>query len=285
MVTRDKIVAIVGPTASGKSDLAMRLASNFGGEIICADSRTIYKGMDIGTAKPSKTDRQLIKHYGLDLVDPDQRYSAADFQAMAKKALLEISGRDKLPIIVGGSGLYIDGLLYNYRFNPHQEVDGIDGMGLAELQELAKRLGIQVSEQTFTNQRHLAGLIKRGGQPSQKDHLMEGCIFIGLNPGSNILDERIERRVELIFKTGFIDEVEKLLKKFPAYSAGFNAPGYLPAISYLNQKIDLENAKMQFIKNDKKLATKQMTWFKRNPDIKWFDSPDKAESYILNLWS
>jgi tRNA dimethylallyltransferase len=110
------LVVIVGPTASGKSATAMRIAKEYGGEIICADSRTIYKGMDIGTAKPTAEDRRQVPHWGLDLVEPGQQFTAADFKEYANQKIYEIRQRGNLPILVGGTGLYVDGVIFNYRF-------------------------------------------------------------------------------------------------------------------------------------------------------------------------
>jgi tRNA dimethylallyltransferase len=240
-----KLVVIVGQTASGKSALAMDLALKFKGEIICADSRTVYKGMDIGTAKPSKEDRKLVKHHLLDVVKPDQRFTAADFKQGATKAIDAIVAADKLPIMVGGTGLYIDAVLYDFGFS--------DGAG-----------------RDPENPRHAAK-----GSGSSKP-LRENTLIIGLEIDQETLRERIEKRVEHMVEEDFVEEVNSLLDKYGEDESAFNAPGYRPFIKHLNGQLSLEEAKQKFIQNDMQLAKKQKTWFKRNKSIHWASSSLEA---------
>ena len=142
MTNIDKLVVILGPTASGKSAMALELAQKFNGEIVCADSRTIYKGMDIGTAKPSIQEQQLVRHHLIDIVEPDRPFSAAQFKQAAQDAIAEIQSRGKLPFLVGGSGMYIDSVIYDYGFRDEvsdEEKTLIENMSLEQLQKLGSK--------------------------------------------------------------------------------------------------------------------------------------------------
>lgn len=277
------IVAIVGPTASGKSELALGLATHLNGEIVCADSRTIYKGMDIGTSKPTKEDQKRVVHYCIDLVEPDQHYSVVKFKNDAEKAIELVSQKGKLPILVGGSGLYIDSIVYNYDF-PKLKNDNLDHLSIEELQDIAHAKGYDAPTMILKNKRHLVGYIRRDGAPGSKN-FNHNVLMIGINPGRETINNRIEQRVDSMLKSGFIDEVKNLLTRYSDNSPGFNSPGYKPFIDYINGKINLNDAKKTFISNDKSLAKRQLTWFKRNKNIKWFEDINSAESFIIKQWS
>jgi tRNA dimethylallyltransferase len=242
----DKLVVLVGQTASGKSALAMELAQKFNGEIICADSRTVYKGMDIGTAKPSTEDRQLVRHHLVDVVDPDERFTAADFKQLANSAIEDILARGKLPIMVGGTGLYIDGVLYDFSF---------PGAG---------------APRDPQNPRHVAK------DTGSRKPLRDNTLVIGLKVDKDVLKKRIEKRVEQMTEDGFIEEVRSLMEHYEDSNSAFSAPGYRPFIEYLKGKMTLDTAKQKFVQNDLNLAKRQKTWFKRNPDIHWIDKPEQA---------
>lgn len=286
MDTEKPIIAIVGPTASGKSDMAMKLAQKYDGEIICADSRTIYKQMDIGTAKPSLKEQKTIKHHCLDLIDPIERFSAAEFKRRAAAAIKTIRSKNKVPLIVGGSGLYIDGLLYDFDFidksDPLRRAR-LELMELAELRAEAEKLGISDEEIDFSNKRHLARAVERGGVFINKKPLPEKCLMIGIDMPKPELDKRIEDRIELMLSHGLEAEVRRLLEKYHAKSPGLLAPGYKALSEYINQKISLDEAKKQFISGDKKLAKRQKTWFKRNKDIAWIKNYPEAEKLVENF--
>jgi tRNA dimethylallyltransferase len=273
-----KIVAIVGPTGSGKTAMALQLAKKFDGEIICADSRTIYKGMDIGTAKPTKQQQKIVIHHCLDIINPDQQYSVAQFKACAVNAINDISSRGKLPFLVGGSGLYIDAVLYDFELDK-KVINKVDSrLGLEDLQELAQKLVLKPSTQTLQNKHHLVRFIERNGQKGSRKPTT--ATIIGIDVDKEILSERIEARVESMFDNGVVEETENLLKKWGPNALAFLTPGYQPIIKYLNQEISLEEAKKQFIQNDKKLVKKQITWFKNNKDIVWVKDALKAEQVI-----
>lgn len=240
-----KLVVIVGQTASGKSALAMKLARHFKGEIICADSRTVYKGMDIGTAKPTKADRKMVKHHLLDVVKPDQRFTAADFKQRANKAIDAIIAVDKLPIMVGGTGLYIDAVLYDYGFSDSAKRDPL-------------------------NPRHAV----KGSGTSKP--LRPNTLIIGMEVDQENLKQRIAKRVDEMVEEDFSEEVNKLLEDYDESLSAFNAPGYRPFIDFVNNRLTLGEAKQKFIQNDLQLAKRQKTWFKRNKSIHWVSSPLEA---------
>ncbi len=246
---RPKLLVIVGPTASGKSELAMQIAEEFDGEIITADSRTVYKGMDIGTAKPSKADQQKIIHWGLDLVNPGEKFSVKQFKDYAATAIGEIQARRKLPILVGGTGLYINSVLFDYQFKADAKRDP-------------------------RNPRH--GLKKQ----QEDSQLVPGTLVVGITVERPAPEKRIQDRVQAMVKEGFIDEVKNLAKKYPPELEVFRAPGYAPFLQYIAGQIELPQATRLFIQGDLRLAKKQKTWLKKNKFIHWFEDPQVAFEYI-----
>lgn len=258
LVEEHPLVVIVGPTASGKSDLAMMIAKKYGGEIISADSQTIRRDMDIGTAKPSASDRRAVKHHLLDIVGPYDDFNAAQFQNLAKKAIEEIARRGKLSILAGGTGLYVDALLYDFKFS----------------KESARR-----DEQ---NPRHLAK-----DAPSKREKLRPNTLIIGLEINKEELKERIERRVEQIFEQGFIQEVKSLIKKHGPPPKRFDAIGYSIILSNTDSegRVDELAAKERFAIADRQYAKRQLTWFKRNKDINWIKNYHQADELVSNFVS
>lgn len=246
------LLAIVGLTASGKTALGIRLAKKLNGEVICADSRTVYKHMDIGTAKPTLEEMQGIRHHLLDLVEPDQPFTVADFKHLAFKAVDDIRSRGKLPILVGGSGLYIDVVLFDYDFA------GASG------------------ERDTQNPRHRAS-----GSAHSRSKLMEGAVVIGLQPNRDELRQKLERRVDQMVENGFVEEVKSLLTRYSGVKA-LSAPGYRAFVEYIGGEISLAEAKEIFVLRDYQLARRQMTWFRRNTDINWFTSAEEAEEFVLS---
>lgn len=287
------IIVIAGQTASGKSALAMRAARQFGAEIICADSRTIYKDMDIGTAKPSAQDRRLVPHHGLDLIEPDKYFSAAAFKDYASLKVNEIQARGRLPIIVGGTGLYIDGYVYDFNFAGQADAltrAGMEAMDLAELQDAARALGIDEFYIDFKNQRHLSRAVERAktarehGRAAPARHPKpKNILLLGLQVEREQLLERIAARVDTMFDAGFVDEVQNVVDTYGVDATGLLTPGYKAARKYLAGEISLKEAKELFVRGDKQLAKRQQIWFKRNPDIIWVQSEDEAIENIFKF--
>jgi tRNA dimethylallyltransferase len=282
--SKPKLLVIVGPTASGKSDLAMRVAKQFNGEIITADSRTIYKGMDIGTAKPTLMDQKQVKHWGLDLVEPGAAYSAAKFKKYAQKAVTDIQSRGKLPILAGGTGLYIDGFIYQFEFQGNlsaQKRTELEKLTTDQLQAKIKHMGFKMP-QNAKNRRHLTGIIERRGVTGGRVPLAKGVLLIGLMPLDATLKERINQRADEIFKSGVIDETRQLVSRYDEETIVRTAGlVYRLTLKVLSGEISQSEAIQRFKTADWQYARRQRTWFKRNPDIHWFDSAESAYKFIL----
>lgn len=287
--SKPELVAIVGPTASGKSELALRVAQNFRGEIIAADSRTIYKGMDIGTAKTSHKDQKLVPHWGINLIEPGHNYSAAQFKKYTETKIKEIQNRANLPILVGGTGLYLDSILFDFQFpeisQPQQRIE-LEKLELEQLQDLIRELGYDMPDNRL-NRRHLIRTIEREGQTgSKRPYLRPGTVLIGLMHTDKQLRQRIDRRAEEIFKAGVGKETDKLLEKY-GQNAILKTGGivYKICLRLLKGEISEDEAVELFKKADWQYARRQKTWFRRNKFIRWFSSSDKAYqeiSAILN---
>lgn len=277
--SQNKLIAIVGETASGKSGIAVQAARRHNGEVICADSRTIYKGMDIGTAKPTKEEMQGIPHHGLDLVNPDENYSAAQFKDYAQATIIDIQKRGKIPILVGGTGLYIDGVLFNYSFggDKNEKLRGeLNNKSVAELSTLAKNMKIEVSEQTLKNKRHLIRLIERNGQTEQTNKLFYNALITGVQLSKTQLRKRIEQRVEVMFRAGLRNEYNELRAHYALNSEAFTGIGYQEFAEWERGNTSMSEVKRQIVKNTMQLAKRQRTWFKRNRFIQWAESSDDA---------
>lgn len=278
------IIFIVGPTASGKSQLAIDIAKRLQGEIICADSRTVYKGLDISTAKPTHAEQDGVPHWGLDLVTPDQRFSAVDFKTYARGKIAEIQSRGKLPIIVGGTGLYIDGLLFDYQFGPaaNQSLrDELEQLTVEQLQQRITTVGIDMPENT-KNKRYLIRAIEQGGVNTEKSKPMKGALVIGLNPPKEILHERIEKRAQAMLHNGAIAEAEWLFKKYGASAPAASAPFFKAYAPHVLQGQSIEDCLSVDITLNKQLAKRQIAWFKRNQHIHWHSLAADAHNFVLS---
>ena len=276
------LLVVVGETASGKSELSMQLAEALSGEIICADSRTIYRHMDIGTAKPTPQDRQRVVHHGLDLITPDQRYSAATYKAYALNAIDKVAQSGKLPIIVGGSGLYIDAVLYDYGFTEPPDESLRERLQALSVVELQQRIVVdEIPMPTnYKNPRHLVSAIERAGKPGIKCPIRSNTIVLGMQIERSVLRERIERRVEYMVDNGFLTETKQLASKYGWDSPGLQATSYKAFRGYFAGTSTLEQAKQIFVGNDLQLAKKQRTWFKRNKSIHWLSTDDKLSESV-----
>ena len=251
----NKTVFIVGPTASGKSGLAMEEATDLGAEIVCADSQTVRRGMSIGTAKPSLEDQKKVPHHLLDIIEPYVEYSVAQFKADAGTVIKDIHNRGKRAIVVGGTGLYIDALLYGYEFS-----------GVPADPELRRQLS--------GNPRHASAA---QATPSA---LPPETVIIGLNPPRDELVARIAGRIEAIFENGFVKEVQGLVETYGPPPRPFDAIAYRYTYEYLLNLRTLPETKERILIAERQFAKRQMTWFKRNPHIQWFASPDAAYDFI-----
>lgn len=280
------LIVIVGETASGKSALGLDIAKLFNGEIICADSRTIYKGMDIGTAKPTTADRQDIRHHLLDIVEPGDYFSAADFKQAAKAAINDITNRGKLPIMVGGTGLYIDSVLFDYQFAAKADLKQrkiLESLSTEELQSRVRALGLLEGDINYKNRRHLIRALENGGVKTQHKPLRPHTLVIGLQLPRDTLKRRIEERVETMVNAGFIEEVRRVGERYGWESEALTGIGYRAFRQYVQGETTLEEAKKNFVRGDLLLAKRQRTWFKRNKSIHWIGGTRQAFTLVADF--
>jgi tRNA dimethylallyltransferase len=282
---RTELLAIVGPTASGKSALAMEVARLVPAEIIAADSRTIYKGMDIGTAKPAAKEQKIVPHWGLDLLEPGVAFSAHDFQLYAKAKIKEVKERKKLPLLVGGSGLYIDSVVYDFEFTDSvtNERQSLENLSLEELQQVILSQKLPMPENKL-NKRHLVRTIERRGQRGSKKVLAPGTLIIGLMPTDEVLKTNIGKRAKAIFVGGIIEEAKELLDKYGEQA--ILATGgivYKICIRVIKGEISEQTATTFFRTADWQYARRQKTWFKKNNDIVWFTDKELALDYLKTV--
>ena len=212
------LIVILGPTASGKTGYAIRLAQLIGGEIICADSRTVYRGMDVGTAKPTKREREMVLHWAIDLVEPNQRFTLYDFQRYAQTKIGEIRERGHVPMLVGGSGLYIDSVIYDYQLSHEPEFDMVrrqrlESLSLIELKNYAISQQIKLPRDT-QNRRRLIRAIEQGGVNKKCSQLIPNTIVIGITTDKETLRQRSTQRSQAMLDDGLINEIVELLSKY-----------------------------------------------------------------------
>lgn len=278
------LVVIVGPTASGKTGLAIKIANRLNGEVIAADSRTIYKYMDVGTAKPTVEEMDNVPHWGLDLVEPGEPFSAADFKDYALKKINEIRSRGHLPILVGGSGLYVDAIIFDYQFgaiaDPEKRTQLLS-MSRDGLIDYCKKNNITLPE-NVQNKRYLVRAIEQQGiNQKRRSTPIENTIIVGIATNTEVLRERIEKRADLMFESGMIDEAMKLGERFGWHSEAMTGNIYRLVERYINDELTSEELHNQLVLSDWHLAKRQLTWLRRNKFINWL-SLDKAEQFIVD---
>lgn len=277
------LIVIIGPTASGKTDLAIKLARECSGEIICADSRTIYKGMDIGTAKPTTAERAIVPHHGLDLVNPDERFTVVDFKVYALQKINEIRARGRMPFLVGGTGLYVDSVLFDYQF-PEVDIDPerrreLEGKTIEELQNHCMKYNITLPKND-KNKLHLVSAILRNGVSYTKNEQpIANCIIVGITTKKENLRTRIALRSEHMFGEELYNEARMLGKKYSWECSAMTGNIYPIVKQYLDGTLTYSEALQKSIISDWRLAKRQMTWLKRNRHIVWCER-DEAYTYI-----
>lgn len=278
--SEQKMLVIVGPTASGKSDLALQLARALNGEIICADSRTIYKNMDIGTAKPSASEQQQIVHWGLNLVEPGDIFTAADFKSYAQKTITAIRSRGHLPIIVGGSGLYIDGLVFDYEYGqPQLQLrQELEQKSLSELQAYCANNNIELP-QNENNRRYVIRAIEQKSINNKRRMTpIANCTIVGITTTNEQLRSKIDLRIEQMFEQGVVDEAKMLVKIYGWDSPAMTANIYRLIKQFLDGDFDEAELKHRAKLADWHLAKRQRTWFKRNEFIHWFTAEEAFDA-------
>jgi len=307
----DSVIAVVGPTASGKSGFALRLALAMDGEIISADSMQIYRGMDIGTAKISVDDRQGVVHHLLDLRDPGEDFSAADFHVIARQTIREIQERGKWPILGGGTGLYIDSALYNYEYRGEDTA----AMRQATARLQAMLLNTAGKEALWVKLKQIDPASALRLHPNDTKRIIRALayneihgrsiaenkaaiddpkmvfptVWIGLDLQRTALYQRIDRRVDEMMKAGLPAEVQSLYEKgLRIDSQAGQALGYKQILRHLNGEIILDEAVASIKQETRRYAKRQLTWFRRNRQIHWLDAEralqgDFAERLAMRL--
>lgn len=277
---KNKVIAIAGPTASGKTKLAIEMSQQLDTEIISADSRLVYKGFDIGTAKPTKEEQKLVKHYLIDVVEPEVDYSVADFADEAGKIIDEIHSRGKVPIIAGGTGLYFRILLENYDLprleaNPELRAE-LETRDVEDLYNELLRLDPKAAEKIHKNNKvrviRALEVCKILNKPFSeacglKDSAYDVEWIFPKIESREVLYDRINKRVDVMIQDGLIDETKYLLAKHGRIKNLVNTIGYQEIIQYLDGILDLNTAIETIKQNTRRYAKRQLTWFRRNPEL------------------
>jgi len=276
------LIVIVGPTASGKTSLALELARACGGEIICADSRTIFKGMDIATAKPTHAEQASVPHWGLDLVEPGEYYSAADFQSYAQQKIRDIRARGHIPFLVGGTGLYVDAVVFNYEFGPpanqHLRTE-LQQLSLEQLHEYCDKYNVRLPENKHNKRYVIRAIETRNSVPRRDSNPVKNTIIVGIATDTPVLRLRIESRAEQLFQDGVVQEATVLGKKYGWDNQAMTSNIYPLLRDYLAGSMTLEMVQSTFVTQDWRLAKRQLTWLRRNRFIHWLSLED-ARIYL-----
>jgi tRNA dimethylallyltransferase len=283
------LVVILGPTGSGKTSLSLHLAEHLQGEIVSCDSVAVYREFEIGTAKPSRADRLRVPHHLIDVAAPAEHVTAGAYSRMARQALRDIASRDRLPIVVGGSGLYLRALLEGLFAGPPRSEELRDRLreraterGAEYLHKLLRRLDpaaaqtihendvpkvIRALEVTISARAPMTGLWQQGRDPLSGFRILR----IGLNPDRQVLYERINHRAQEMFSEGLIAETTKLVAQYPS-AWPLSSLGYKQALQHLRGELSLEQAITAAQQGHRNYAKRQLTWFRREPDVHWIAS-------------
>ena len=299
---KPKVVVICGPTASGKTALSIELAKKINGEIISCDSMQIYKDMNVGTAKPTKEEMQGIKHYLVDYVLPTKRYSVADYKRDAEKSIKEILKKGKVPIIVGGTGLYVDSLIYNIEY-PEIKFDEqyrkklekeVEEKGLENLYKEAKKIDpIAVEKISKTDKKRLLRILEiyhATGKTKTEQEIIsrrnepkyDYKVYALLLDREKLYD-RINLRVDLMIKQGLIEEVKSILEKYNTFPTAMQGLGYKEVVQYLNGELTKEEMIEKVKQETRRYAKRQMTWFRKNKQTVWLDAENRQNNIKIIL--
>lgn len=284
------LVVIVGPTAVGKTDIAIEVAKRVGGEIVSADSMLVYRGMDIGTAKPTLEEMQGIPHYMIDVVDPDEEFSVAMYQKAAREWIDNITGRGKLPLLVGGTGLYVRAVIDPYDFTPapgdeklreqlkkealtlgaaamHEKLAQVDPTTAARLHPNDVRRVIRALEVYYQTGKPFSQYqsLKTAGNPVYR------LLMFGLTMDRQLLYQRIEQRIDLMLARGLVEEVKGLLERYERLGTALQGLGYKEIAAYLAGECSLQEAVDVLKRNTRRFAKRQLTWFRADDRIRWLD--------------
>lgn len=277
------LVVIVGPTASGKTSLAIELAEAYGGEIICADSRTIYRYMDIGTAKPTASEQARVTHWGIDLVNPGEYFSVADFKQYALGKISEIRARGHIPFLVGGTGLYIDSVILDYNFSAKSDPlirARLEALSLDELYAYCYKNNIKLPE-NYKNKRYVIRAIEsRNSDINCRLTPIDNTLVVGIATDKDVLKERVAQRFEQMFENGVVQETIMLGKKYGWSSEAMKSNIYPLIRDFIDSKISIDDVRKAIVVADWRLAKRQLTWLRRHKFIQWFEL-DGVRDYLV----
>lgn len=290
--SKKKLIVLTGPTAVGKTKLSIQLAKAVGGEIISADSMQVYRGMDIGSAKITEEEKEGVTHYLIDVLDPSEEFNIVLFQQMAKEAIAQIYEKGKIPIIAGGTGFYIQSVLYDIDFSAHDEEDGIRSRleaiatqenGAHTLHERLKEVDPASAEAIHENnvKRVIRALefyeetglrISEHNEEQRRKESPYDFYYFVLNDERAKVYERIDKRVDLMVEAGLVDEVRRLKESGCRRDmVSMQGLGYKEILDYLDGEITLEEAVYRIKRDTRHFAKRQITWFKREREVVWFD--------------
>ncbi len=297
----DKVIVICGPTASGKTGLSIELAKKINGEIVSCDSMQIYKEMNIGTAKVTKEEMQGIKHYLIDFVSPEERYSVADYRKDSKKAIKKIIEKGKVPIVVGGTGLYIDSLIYeidyqNIEFNPNYRKEleeKVKTEGLEKIYQEAKKIDPLAIQKISPNDEkrilrileiyNATGKTKTEQEIESRKKVPEyEYLVYALKWDREVLYERINKRVDKMLEQGLIEEVKTILENYKNFPTAMQALGYKEVVEYLEGKTSKEEMCDKIKMETRRYAKRQMTWFRKNKQTIWLEAQEENMQENIN---
>ena len=299
---KNKVIVICGPTASGKTALSIELAKKINGEIVSCDSMQIYKDMDIGTAKPTVEEMQGIKHYLIGYVSPEKRYSVADYKIDAKKAIKAIIKKGKMPIVVGGTGLYLDSLIYEIEYQDikldeqyrNKLEEEVEKQGLEKLYEKAKQIDPKAIEKISPNDKkrilrileiyHATGKTKTEQEiESRKKEVEYDYKVYALNWDRQKLYDRINKRVDMMIKQGLVEEVKQILDKYDNFPTAMQGLGYKEVVEYLNGNLTKEKMIEKIKIETRRYAKRQLTWFRKNKQTIWLNAEDMIQDNIQKI--
>ncbi len=276
------IIAVVGPTGVGKTKMSIELAKEYNAAIINCDAVQVYKYLNIGSAKVLENEKEGIKHYLLDIKDPDENYTVKDYQNDARNIIKK--NKDKNLIFCGGTGLYLCSALMDYRFYEDESNENYDNLNNEELYDLALKKDKNCKIDKNNRVRLIRFLNKKNIEVVEPKLLYENVLFIGLTTDRKNLYKIINTRVDTMFKNGLLDEVKKLYKKYPNSRVLKSAIGYKEVIKYLNNEITMEESVEEIKKISRHYAKRQYTWFNNKMKIKWFNVDyDNFENTILDV--
>ncbi|MCA0990282.1 tRNA (adenosine(37)-N6)-dimethylallyltransferase MiaA [Pseudalkalibacillus hwajinpoensis] len=301
VMTKQKLVTVLGPTAVGKTKTSIELAKALDGEIISGDSMQIYRGMDIGTAKVTEEEMEGIPHYLIDIKEPTESFSAAEFQKLATELVTDINRRGKVPIIAGGTGLYVKSVTHQYAFSEARE----DPAYRKQLEQQAEEEGPAmfharlkdvdpVSYETIhpNNVRRVIRALEVyhvTGEPvsASKDALPEespyNLVNVGLTMDRDVLYERINKRVDLMMEAGLLEEAQRLYHDGVRHCQSVQAIGYKEIYNYLEERVSLEDAVLELKQNSRRYAKRQLTWFRHQMAMDWYNMTAHREEKIQEI--